>query len=241
MKTFIIENEERERIKFLYESKGVILSEESIWGLIARAGRRLAGQSEDDLVKALKTTEVAIAKSLDDIVSNAMKAKNTTELDDLQKKLMHIYNPSGAAEGVQEAKNLVVKFLNGYSKSKGKKNWKEIRDEVSGVQPTSSATPKGSTSSSFTNNLMSGQRVSNRWYAWKPEYIDFTKFSNPHMTFDELNKNIARAINGGHWTIVPRAGFEKFGITNFREFLQNNISKVNDLDIHTGRWSVTFK
>lgn len=243
MKTFIIENEEKERIKFLYESKGVILSEESIWGSIVRAAKKLAGQSEDDLIRAFKTTEVALAKSLDDIVSNAMKSKNIAELDDLQAKLMHTYNPSDAVEGIQEAKNLVIKFLNGYSKSKGKSNWKAIRDEVSGTTPTSSG-PKASgptSSAGFANNLMSGQRVSNRWYAWKPEYIDFTKFSNPQTTFDELNKNIAKAIKTGQWNMVPRAGFEKLGITNFREFLQNNIAKVNEIDPSIGRWSVTFK
>lgn len=88
---------------------------------------------------------------------------------------------------------------------------------------------------------MKGQRVSNRWYAWKPENIDFTKFSNPQTTFDELNKNIASAIKTGQWNSIPRAGFEKFGINNFREFLQNNISKVNEVDPPIGRWSVTFK
>ena len=89
-------------------------------------------------------------------------------------------------------------------------------------------------------NLLNGQRISNRWHGWKPENINFSKFTNK-MSFDDLNKSIATAIKTGNWNLVPRAGFEKFGIPNFREFLQKNISKVNDLDPSIGRWSVNFK
>ena len=40
---------------------------------------------------------------------------------------------------------------------------------------------------------------------------------------------------------ISRGGFEKFGIPNFREYLKNNISKINEVDPLTGRWSVIFK
>jgi hypothetical protein len=173
------------------------------------------------------------------MVGAAAKSKNLSQLDTLQKQLMHYYNPSGQAAGIEAAKKNTVKFLNAYSKSKGKSNWAVIRNEASGVsQPSSSAT--ASAASKASANMMSGQRVSERWYAWKPEHIDFTKFSN-QTTFEQLNKNIAKAIKNNEWNLIPRAGFEKFGITNFREFLQNNISKVNEVIPETGRWSVTFK
>ena len=147
---------------------------------------------------------------------------------------MHFYNPSGLPAGIEVAKNNVIKFLNAYSKAKGKTNWTVIRDEVLGTPKVAQA------SSSAVRNAMQGQRVSNRWYGWKPENIDFTKFSN-RMSFDDLNKSIANAIKTKNWNLVPRAGFEKLGIPNFREYLQNNIAKINEVDPTTGRWSVIFK
>lgn len=264
MKTFIIENNEKERIKFLYESKGIILNEDGIWGFISRAARRVAGQSEDDFIRALKTTEAALAKSLDDIVSKAMKSKNITELDDLQAKLMHTYNPSNAAEGIQEAKNLVIKFLNGYSKSKGKSNWKEIRDEVRGVQPQtnpqgqSQTKPQGQSQTKpnddhvqfrenplggIFGNKLSGSRISNRSFGRDTEWysmIDWSKIRNA-KNMEDYNKIIARAIKTNDFQYISSGGFEKLLITDFRKFLQNNISKVHEVDPLTGRWSVNFK
>ena len=261
MKRFIIENDEKERIKFLYESKGIILSEESIWGFIVRAAKRLAGQSEDDLIRTFKTTEVALAKSLDDIVSNAIKSKNIAELDDLQAKLMHTYNPSDSAEGIQEAKNLVIKFLNGYSKSKGKSNWKAIRDEVQGIHPEAKPQgqaqpkPQGQPQSKpnddhvqfrqnppggIAGNKFSGNRISNNSFP-NATGIDPTNIKNWNGSIDNYNKIIANAIKTGDFREVSSTGFERFGITDFRKFLQNNISKVNEVDPLTGRWSVIFK
>jgi hypothetical protein len=166
-------------------------------------------------------------------------------LDDLQSKLMHFYNPSGQVAGVEAAKKNVVKFLNGYSKSKGKANWKVVRDEIKGIQPSSAA----SAGSKATTNLMKGKTISSDWSQWKPENIDFTKFSTPQYwntsSLDTkmyiLNKNISSAIKKGNWNLVPIQGFEKFGISNFREFLQKNIDKVNHVYDDIGRWSVNFK
>ena len=89
-------------------------------------------------------------------------------------------------------------------------------------------------------DIMKGQRVSNRWYDWKPDNIDFSKFTNK-MSFDDLNKSIATAIQTKNWSLIPRAGFEKLGVSNMREYFQNNIVKINDIDPVTGRWSVIFK
>ena len=135
--------------------------------------------------------------------------------------------------------------MNGYSKSKGKANWKVVRDEIKGIQPSSAA----SAGSKATTNLMKGKTISSDWSQWKPENIDFTKFSTPQYwntgSLDTkmyiLNKNISSAIKKGNWNLEPIQGFEKFGISNFREFLQKNIDKVNHVYDDIGRWSVNFK
>jgi hypothetical protein len=58
---------------------------------------------------------------------------------------------------------------------------------------------------------------------------------------DDYNKLIASAIKTKDFSKISRGGFEKFGVPNFREYLQNNIAKINELDPSTGRWSVVFK
>jgi hypothetical protein len=243
MKTFIIENDEKERIKFLYESKGIILNEDSIWGGLARVARKLAGQSEDDIAKALKTTEVAIAKSLDDIILSAVKAKNIAAADDIQVKLMHYFNPSGAEQGVVAAQQQVKNFLNGYAKSKNKLNWQTIRDEISGVrpQPKPQSQAKPNPIGGIFGNKFSGNRISNGSFTNVIKDIDPSKISNWGGSIDNYNKIIANAIKTGNYEKVSRGGFEKFGINNFRDFLKNNIAKINEVVPETGRWSVTFK
>ena len=58
---------------------------------------------------------------------------------------------------------------------------------------------------------------------------------------DDYNKFIANAIQTGDYSKISKSGFERYGIDNFREYLINNISKVNDVDPSIGRWSVNFK
>lgn len=255
MKAFIIENNEKERIKFLYESKGIILSEDSIWGSLAKVARKLAGQSEDDIMRALKTTDIAITKSLDDIILSAMKDKNIAATNEIQIKLMHIFNPSDNPKVVDEASEKVVKFLNGYAKSKGKPNWKTIQDEISGVKPKTANTQPKPANDDFvrvrenpiggiSGNRLSGNRISNRSFETKTTWykdIDPTNILNWKGSIDNYNKIIAKAIQNNDFSEVSRGGFEKFGIMDFRKFLQNNISKVNEVDPSIGRWSVNFK
>jgi hypothetical protein len=253
MKAFIIENNEKERIKFLYESKGIILSEDNIWGSLAKVARRLAGQSEDDIVRALKTTDIAITRSLDDFISSAIKVKNIRAADEIQIKLMHFFNPSDNPAVVGEASEKVKNFLNGYAKSKGKPNWNAIKDEISGVKPANTQ-PKPANDDfvqvrqnpigGIAVNRLSGNRISNRSFGTETTWykdIDSSKITFWGDSIDNYNKIIANAIKTGNYQAVSRGGFEKFGITDFRKFLQNNISKVNEVDPEIGRWSVTFK
>lgn len=222
--------------RVIMESNEMLLSEDI--GQIIRKAWSWVGKNEDEIATLFKTSETALAKSVDDVVLTAMKQKSLEAMDVLQTRLMHSFNPGGLAAEVPVAQQKMIKFLNGYSKSKGKANWGSLRDEVSGTQKV--AQKSSQATSQAVNNMMKGQRVSNRWYGWKPENIDFSKFSN-RMSFDDLNKSIANAIQTKNWNLVPRAGFEKLGITNFREYLQNNIAKINEVDPTTGRWSVIFK
>jgi hypothetical protein len=240
MKKFILTEEEKNRIKNIYESEGIVLSEDTPVGLIARVARKFFSKSSDEIATAFKTVDAVVVKNIDDIVLNAMKTKNMSEMESLSSRLIHIFNPSGQAQGIEAAKQATINFLNGYAKSKGKANWKIIKDEAMGAKPQVNAAAQQAANTGL-QSILQGQRISNRWYGWKPENIDFSKFSNPQTTFDELNKYIATAIKTGQWNYVPRAGFEKFGIKNFREYLQNNIAKVNEVIPETGRWSVNFK
>jgi hypothetical protein len=253
MKTFIIENDEKERIKFLYESKGIVLNEDSIWGGLGRVARKLMGQSEDDIARVLKTTEVAITKSLDDIILSAVKSKNIAVADDIQVKMMHYFNPSGTQEGAVAAQQEVKNFLNGYAKSKGKSNWKMVRDEISGVQPQPKPQPQNkptnddfvqvrqNPSGGLAGNKLSGRKVANNSFINVMDDIDTSKILNFHGSMDNYNKVIAKAIKTGEYKYVSSGGFEKFGILDFRKFLQNNIDKINEVDPLTGRWNVIFK
>jgi hypothetical protein len=233
----LLNESEKDQIKLLYESKGILLFEDTIWGALAKKALSWIGKNEDDIALLFKTTEKTLAKSIDDIVEVATKAKSVEQLDDIQMKLMHFYNPSGAAQNIPKAQQQMKNFLNGFAKSKGKQNWTQIKDEVLGKVESQAA-------SSVVKDMFKGQRVSNRWYGfYDPSYsknIEWDKILNA-KNMDDYNKLIAKAIQTGDYKYLSRGGFEKFGISNFREYLQNNIATVNQVEPSVGRWSVIFK
>ena len=92
--------------------------------------------------------------------------------------------------------------------------------------------------SNTTENLLKGNRISNRSFG--DSDIDWSKVSNA-KNMNDYNKLISQAIQTGNYQYISRGGFEKFGIDNFRDYLMNNISTVNELDPNIGRWSVVFK
>jgi hypothetical protein len=247
----IFESEELDRIKSIYYSKG-ILTEDSIWGTLLRKALSWASKNEDEIALLFKTSEVALAKSIDDIVNAGIKSKNIVPLDDIQKKLMHAFNPSDSPEGVAQAVQKTKNMLNGYAKSKGRPSWQSFRDEASGVTPK----PQGQAQTKpnadhvqvrqnpiggIFGNKFSGKRISNRSFADTINDIDSSNILNWGGSLDNYNKVIANAIKTGDYKHVSSKGFEKFGITNLRDFLKNNIATVNEVIPETGRWSVTFK
>ena len=252
MSKFLLNEEEKNNIRFMYESYGIILNEDNVFGNLARKAISMVGKNEDDIIKLFKTTEAALAKSIDDIVGVAAKSKNLAQLDDLQKKLMHFYNPSGQASGIEEAKKNTIKFLNGYSKSKGKQNWGIVRNEVSGTSPKPQAQPQAKPNPDHVQirqnpiggifgNKFSGNRVSNDSLESFLNQIDPSKITNWGGSIDNYNKTIATALQTGDYQYVSKGGLERLGILDFRNFLKNNISKVNGADPTTGKWDVIFK
>lgn len=227
----LLNESEKDQIKLLYESKGILLFEDTIWGALAKKALSWARKNEDDIALLFKTTEKTLAKSIDDIVEVATKSKSVEQLDDIQMKLMHFYNPSGAAANIPKAQQQMKNFLNGFAKSKGKTNWSQIRDEVLGKVKSSAA-------SSIIKDMFKGQRISNNSFVkMKPDFTNILNAKN----MDDYNKLIAKAIKTGDYSYISSKGFEKFGIDNFRNYLKNNISKINEVDPLTGRWSVIFK
>jgi len=239
-----IDNKERQRILEMHEfekNKSKLLLEDLFSGIIgklARSARTLVTKNEDDIIKALRTTEVALSKDLDEIVSASVKNRNMSNIETLEAKLIHIFDPSGTQTAM--AQEQTKKFLNAYAKSKNKTGWRQIRDEVSGNPQPKMA----QTSSQAARDMFKGQRISNRWYGFTdPNYangINWGVITNA-KNMDDYNKVIAKAIKTGDYSTISRGGFEKFGIPNFREYLQKNIAKINEVDPSTGRWSVNFK
>ena len=224
------------------ERKELFLLEQ--FGQIAKKALGWVSKNEDEIATLFKTTEVALAKSIDDIIEGAIKSKSITPIDDIQKKLMHYYNPSGIAENVPKAQQQMKNFLNGYSKSKGMKSWNDVRNSVNGKPSPNVGQSSAKSAYGAVKDMFKGQRISNRWYGFtNPEYskfIEWDKITNA-KNMDDYNKIIAKAIKTNNYSHISSKGFEKFGIDNFRDYLKNNISKVNEVDPTTGRWSVIFK
>lgn len=243
MKKNFITEEEKKSILEMYKNylvEGDIFS--TFFGKMVRFARKAIMSSEDDLIKAFKTTESALAHNIDEIVESSIKSGNLQDIQNLESKLVHAFDPGGV--NPQMAQEQTKKFLNSYAKSKGNSGWKDIRSKC---QPNQSgAATQSSTAGASTGtirNMFSGNRISNRSFGTDTKwfkYIEWDKIKGA-KNIDDYNKIIAKAIKTGDYSFISSKGFEKFGIDNFRDFLKNNISKVNEVVPETGRWSVNFK
>ena len=218
---------------------------EQLWGKIAKFAKNFIGRSEDDLIRAFRTTESAVAKEIDDIVLSAIKSKSIAAIDDLEAKLIHFYNPSGKVEGVALAKEETKKFLNSFAKTKGKPGWGQIRNETiqGGSQSSANASRSSSTGSASaraTQTVRSGTRVSNSFF--KESDIDWSKITNA-KNLQDYNKLIATAIKTGDYKYISSGGFEKYGIDRFRDWLRTSmdLGELMRADPKTGTWFFTVK
>jgi hypothetical protein len=243
MKKFIITEEEKNNILKMYNVN--LLNEDifsSFIGALSKFARKAITQSEDDLIRAFRTSEVALSKNIDDIVNLSIKSGKIDDIQTLEAKLIHAFDPSGT--NPQMAQEQTKKFLNSYAKSKGNTGWKDIRSKAQPSQSGSAAQSNtAGASTSAVRNMFSGNRISNRSFGADTEwskYIEWDKILNA-KNMDDYNKLIAKAIKTGDYSRISSKGFERFGIVNFRDFLKNNITKVNEVIPETGRWSVVFK
>jgi hypothetical protein len=92
-----------------------------------------------------------------------------------------------------------------------------------------------SASSPFRNMSM----LHDNWITQNSKNIDFSQITNA-KTAEELNKLIANALKTGDYSMISRGGFEKFGISNFREFLQKSINLDKKMYINPGNGTFTF-
>ena len=114
-----------------------------------------------------------------------------------------------------------------------------VQPDLFGRIPTTdisqTASKEGTT---VTYDMLKGNRISNK--SFTDDKINWNSISNA-KNLEDYNKLIAQAIQTGDYQYISRGGFENFGIDNFRDYLMNNISVVNELDPSIGRWSVNFK
>lgn len=93
--------------------------------------QKFVSMSEDDIMKAFRTTESALGKEIDDFVSNAIKSKRLADIELLEAKIVHKIDPYTV--NPEFTKKQTKKLLDGFAKSKNKTKWGQIRDEVKGT------------------------------------------------------------------------------------------------------------
>lgn len=219
----------------------------SLIGKLARTARKFVSMSEDDIMNAFRTTESALGKEIDDLVSNVMKSKKLADIETLEAKLVQIFDPSGM--NPKMAQEQTKKFLNGFAKSKNKTGWGQIRNEVSeNPKPFSSGSDDAFTSGAKT---------------WANSGVgDVSRFSKAnfsvgtnYQTKEAFNKIMAQELDkfknlygkqgftdiNQFFTLISSRGFEGYGIKNFRDFLRKNIENVTSVNSATGNWQIKFK
>ena len=236
-KKFLIDDNEYIRIQNLYESYGINLLSEDI-GQIARDIKKAGYIKDIETAKTVLKTMESFVKYMDEILISAKKIKSVSSLDDIVAKLIHIYNPSGLAENMGEAKKQVIYLLNAYSQTKRFENFARLKDDV--VRAESSAksasgegqafnrsSNQGSTYATNADNILkdifkSGKNISSEELKNYSQYIDWTKITNA-KNINDYNVLISKAIsNPENLKYISSGGFEKFGIPNFRDFLNKN-------------------
>lgn len=250
MKKFVITEEDKKNILKMYKNN---LSEGDIWsqiiGGLSRFARKTITQNEDDLIKAFKTTEAALAKNIDEIVETAIKSGNMNEIQNLEAKLINAFDPSGTNQ--QMAIEQTKKFLNSYAKSKGNSGWKDIRSKAQPSQTGSASQSSTATSSSATRSAKewANGKLSSRSRFSGADFTQGTNYQNQDMfnkfmaqeaeKFQKMSK-LGLDINA-FWSTISAKGFEKYGIKNMRDWLRKNVEGVYHADPSKGEWSIQLK
>lgn len=224
----LISNEEKQRILEMHNPnrKKNNLHEQPTSRL-----KNLLGFS-DNVIKSLgddvsKTLDVALSKPQNLITKNNqtfLKSASGTEipLSTIQTLVKQLESGQVNFEQVQ---NYLPRQLSDGS------DFRSVMSNIKSAKTTAAVA---------TNAIKSGTQISSKFF--DPTKINWNNVTNA-KDIDTYNKIIAKAISIGDYSAISRGGFENYGITNFREFLKNNVDLGKQMyaDPKTGTWYFAVK
>ena len=160
-------------------------------GKLSRSSRKFAAQNEDDIIKAFNTTETALAKQIDDFVSAAVKSKSISDIQTLEAKIIAAIDPSST--NIAAAQEQTKKILNAFSKSRGKKNWAQIKSEVESGTATASKTTANTSSKTAAGTTKATTTA--LIVPQKAEIILTKNFGLSPKTYINLNNKMVKYID----------------------------------------------
>lgn len=250
MKKFVITEEDKKNILKMYKNN---LSEGDIFskfiGAASRFAKNTLAQSEDDLIRAFKTTEAALAKNIDELVETAIRSGKAEDLVNLERKLLFAIDQ--LEQDLPKSKEKIKKLLNSYAKSRGNTSWHEIKSKVQPSQTVGASQSSTATSSSATRSAKewANGKLSSRSRFSGADFTQGTNYQNQEM----FNKIMAQEAEKFHkmsklgldinafWSTISAKGFEKYGIKNMRDWLRKNVEGVYNADPSKGEWSIQLK
>lgn len=239
MKTFLITEQKIKDILHMYYQLNEGGVDQAVKN-IGIAARKLLKNSQDDIMKFFETQAGrVIVADIDNIVASATKNKNISGIEHLEMQVYHMMNDGRGTYG-----NVSVefkKFMDAYARSKGKRSWGAIRDEVTG---TPEVNPSGKLGAVSISSRLGGASLDNR--SFQGMDLSVTKYRSKEdfdymMSFeaDRIVKGITTLSNG--WGNVSSKGFQKYGITNMQEWLRKNVKEIRLAKPRTSEWEIKLK
>lgn len=240
MKTFLITEQKIKDILHMYYQLNEGGVDQAVKN-IGIAARKLLKNSQDDIMKFFETQAGrAIVADIDNVVASATKNKNIDELERMEKMVYHWMNDGRGDHG-----NVSVefeKFMNTYARSKGKGSWGAIRDEVTGtprVNPSGAARAAGAAGWGG-GGLSSKSRFSGADFTNKTNYNNQEQFNRVmSMDAERIIRGYKNLSNG--WDYISAKGFEKYGITDMRKWLRQNVKEIRWANPEANEWEIVLK
>jgi hypothetical protein len=204
---------------------------------------KLLSNSGDDLVKAYGDD---VVKQLDDVFASALRNPRTTGVNQLGKQFLK------SASGTEVELETISRILNAVSKGANiddlarylpskLADGTDFRTVLQSKLATSKKLPAGAVGAAAgsggvkLSNFAPGTVVNSS--SFKDEMINWANVSNA-KNLNDYNKMIATALQTGNFQSISRGGFEKYGISNFRDFLMKGVNKEKKVMFSpsTGQW-----
>lgn len=208
---------------------------------IGNAARTYLKSSQDDIIKFFETQAgKIIVADIDNIIASATKNKNMTEISNLEDQIYHMMNAGRHDYGDVSVE--FKKFMDAYARSKGKGSWGAIRDEVTGtpkVNPSGAARAAGAAGWGG-GGLSSKSRFSGADFMNKTNYNNKEQFDRVmSIEAERIIKGIKNLSNG--WDYISAKGFEKYGITDMRKWLRQNVKEIRWANPEANEWVIVLK